>query len=302
MAVGIRKITVGKKKTAFILSLIIFLSFFLVFIMPKLKTHLTPSKQDHIDQLAEEKYHLACPYTKAVYLSSPSTNSPQKIKAAALIVPHHLLAKDLINQALENLRPDYQTIILLGPNHYYYGSANIQTSSFFWKTKFGELKANKGLVEKLASESLVQIEEEYFNTEHSICALVSFLKIHFPKAKVIPLILKANLSQEEAKSLAQFLAQNCPDCLLLCSLDFSHDVSQAEAERNDQKSIEILTALVEEKIDQVDCDSISALQILFSYLKEKGINQGKLINQSDSFAISGQNPQSVTSYVALIYP
>jgi AmmeMemoRadiSam system protein B len=245
-------------------------------------------------------YHLACPYSGADYLSE-KTQVEQKVKAQALIVSHHLLAKDLINEAMENTTQDYKTVILVGPNHFNSGPDDLQTTDYDWKTKFGNLRANQLLINKLLQNNYADLNPDNFNTEHSICGLVSFIRKQFPQANLVPLILKSSTAKEKAQNLGQLLAQNCADCLLLISLDFSHDASEAQAEINDQISLEVLSNLYQERIDQVTCDSLPALQVLFSYLKEKAVLDGQLINRSNSNLISNQNLTAVTSYITMIF-
>ncbi len=251
-------------------------------------------------QPSEEQYHLACPFSGAVYLSEKS-QVIKKVKTQALIVPHHLLAKDLINQAMENTSQDYQTIILIGPNHFNLGQEEIQTTRYDWKTKFGNLSADKTLINKIIQNDYAKLNPDYFNTEHSVCGLVSFVRKQFPRANLVPLILKSTAPQEKNRKLGQFLAQNCDDCLLLASLDFSHEVNEWQANINDQQSIKILTEVDEENLNQITCDSLPSLEVLFTYLKTKRVSQGKLINQSNSNQISSQSLVTVTSYLTMIF-
>lgn len=245
-------------------------------------------------------YHLACPFAGAPYLSDRS-QVEKKIKASALIVSHHLLAKDLINQAMEFTTQDHLTVVLIGPNHFDLGSEEIQISINDWQTKFGRLNSQKHLTYQLAEHQLAAVNPQNFNTEHSVCSLVSFIRKQFPQAQLVPLILKSTTSLVQSQVLGQFLAQNCADCLLIASLDFSHEVPLSQSKINDQKSQEILENLAEDQLNQVTCDSLPVLQVLFAYLQEKNIKQGKIINQSNSYQISGQNPESVTSYLTFIY-
>ena len=211
------------------------------------------------------------------------------------------LDKYLIHEAFTKLLSDYDTIILVGPNHFNFGPEPIQTTILDWKTKFDWLKPDNTIITSLALNNSVEINEENFNTEHSICGLVSFIKIHFPKSKVVPIILKTNTSIEQVENLGQTLVKICYNCLLIASIAFSHEVSQWQAEINDKKSIEILEKLDEENLDQVVSDSLPILQLLFSYLKESGVNKGNLITNSNSFNISNYNPNSVTSYITMIF-
>jgi len=252
---------------------------------------------------SSKPYHLACPYSIGDYqVTATSSPSAQKVKAKAVIVSHHLLARDLIGDTLGRVANDYQTIILIGPNHFNLGLNQLQTTNYSFKTKFGNLEPNQEIIDKLAEEKIASIHDENFNNEHSICSLVSFVKIYFPNAKIVPIILKGNLPFEKTQKLASFLAQECRQkCLIIASLDFSHDVSSQQAQLNDQQSAQILKNLEHENLEKVVSDSIPTLQVLMEYLKEKEIINGEIIHHSDSNQLSGQNLPTVTSYVMMIF-
>lgn len=251
----------------------------------------------------ENSYHLACPYSIGDYqVTATSSPSTQKVKAKAVIVSHHLLARDLIGDTLGRVANDYQTIIVIGPNHFNFGLNPLQTTNYSFKTKFGNLEPNQEIIDKLAEEKIASIHDENFNNEHSICSLVSFVKIYFPNAKIVPIILKGNLPLEKTQKLASFLAQECRQkCLIIASLDFSHDVSPQQAQLNDQQSAQILKNLEHENLEKVVSDSIPTLQVLMKYLKEKEIINGEIIHHSDSNQLSGQNLPTVTSYITIIF-
>lgn len=249
----------------------------------------------------EIPYHLACPFSKDVYQWATCATL-KKQKALGVIVSHHILARDLIMQGLANIEGNFKTVLLIGPNHENIGKADIQTSKALWKTKFGDIAPNKELITKLQEEGLAGIEEDSFNTEHSVCGLVSFLKIYFPQAQIVPLILKGNLPKDRIEKLASFLSDNCSNCLIVGSVDFSHEVTAQQAEKNDNLSAEILTDMDIEKVNQVVSDSKPTLMTMLFYLKEKGVRNGILINQSDSSKITGNNFATVTSYLTVIYP
>ena len=247
-------------------------------------------------------YHLACPYSTGDYqLTATGSALNQKVQAKAVIVSHHLLARDLIGDTLGRVANDYQTIILIGPNHFNLGLHPLQTTNYSFKTKFGHLEPNQEIIDKLVEEKIASIHDENFSNEHSICSLVSFVKIYFPDAKIVPIILKGNASLEKTRELASFLAQNCHQkCLFIASLDFSHDVSPCQAKSNDQQSAQILKNLEQENLHKVICDSIPTLQVLTGYLKEKGVINGEIIHNSDSNELSQQNLPTVTSYLMMI--
>ncbi len=250
--------------------------------------------KDHIST------HVACPFTKGVY-EKEGLSQKEKISIRGLIIPHHLLARDLIINALAMVSPKAKTIILIGPNHQNYGKADLQVSAGEWQTQFGILEPDSLLINKINKQGLASIEEDNFDTEHSICGLVSFLKIYFPPAKIVPVIVKSGTTKEEVNNLADFLSKNCMDCLMVASVDFSHEETHKKAQENDTISTGILERLDIGNINKVTVDSPPTLSILLNYLKKVGVKEGKLIETSDSFLISGQSPQSITSYITMMF-
>ena len=255
---------------------------------------------DLIVNWEQTKYHLACPYDYSIY-NSDSDHS-RRIHATAVIVPHHLLAKKLITNSLESIGNDYQTVILMGPNHRNFGQQPVQASKYNWLTKFGLIKPETHLIDDLLQLDYARDDEETFDTEHSICALVSFIKFYFPQAKLVPLVLKSNFGSQKAEELGKFLFASCPNCLFIASLDFSHEVNSLQADANDQKSSEILINLDESRLNEVIVDSLQSIQVLMSYLKAQKVEKGLLLERSNSAKISGGDGEKVTSYITIVYP
>jgi AmmeMemoRadiSam system protein B len=294
-----------KERQLALLSLIAFICFaFYIKKTEKANKELLPDEGEVLsaEEFVEENEHFACPFSENDYLTE-GAEAIEKYSADAVIVPHHLLAKDLINRALQMIKnkDEYQTVVIIGPNHRNWGRSNIQSSLASWKTKFGEIKPNTNLILAMENHNLALIEEENFDTEHAVCSLVSFVEHYFSKANIIPLILKSSTTNEEAKKLAHFLGENCVDCLLIISTDFSHDATVFQAELNDQASVGLLENISEANAEDVICDSIPSLITMQHYLKEKGVKKGTLIESSDSSKISGNYIELVTSYVTMAY-
>jgi len=141
-----------------------------------------------------------------------------------LIVPHHLFAASLIEKAFGLVQSKrVRQIIIIGPNHGEQGHGLIITSLANWKTNFGLIKPAQNSIRQLTQDGLVLVEESPFQEEHSIYNLLPYIKLSFPNAKVVPLILKARTNQRVAELLAQRLLEiSNQDTIIVASLDFSH--------------------------------------------------------------------------------
>src|SRR3990167_7156705 len=82
---------------------------------------------------------------------------------------------------------------------------------------------DKTKIDSLVSSGLVFSQESAFNREHGITNILGDIADNFPNARLIPLMLKQNLSKETTAKLSDELARICPqNCLMVSSVDFSH--------------------------------------------------------------------------------
>lgn len=258
-------------------------------------------QQTVLSETNEEKSttHFSCPFTKAEY-SKRAPTGLEPAHATAVNLSHHLLASDLIAATLSRIEPNYDTIVIIGPNHHGLGNYQAITSYGKWETPFGEIEPNYDVLNSLTQNG-VRTFEDVFTVEHSICSLTSFVKLYFPGAKIVPIVLNTNTSGETERSIADTLSKNCRNCLLIASVDFSHEVSEEKAKQNDLVSAEILTKLDIASANKIVSDSEPALVTEMYYLKSKGVPKGWLVYNSNSNEVSEQDLPTVTSYLFLMF-
>ena len=152
------------------------------------------------------------------------------------IIPHHLLAGDMIAEFFSGLEGrEYGTVVLIGPNHFDAGTGEIITSRFDWETPYGTLEGDRELVEKFLKLKGLTIEEEPFEKEHSMNSEVAFIKKTFPETKFVPLIVSVLYSVAITMIIAIFgknqsslhplylhlLAVICYDHFCICSFPYN---------------------------------------------------------------------------------
>ena len=177
----------------------------------------------------------------------------------------------------------------------------ILTDNIGWETDFGKLEPKSSEINKINKNQKVCEDFNSFRGEHGIYTLVPFLKNYFPKAKIVPLILKPKSNFEDFYNLGKEIADDFDKSktLMVISIDFSHYITASEAKKQDEQSIEILKTKDKEKISLVSNDCPQCIAFLFGYLGEKP--EFNLIENSNSFEISGEDKDYVTSYVAAYY-
>ena len=287
------------KLTAIILSLLLAgLIIFVLLFLP------LPEKETKKNFDQKNNFHFAEPNNLDFYETAYKFEKKQidfkNKNAVAGIIPHHLLAADLIAEFFSNLENfDYETVILLGPNHFLAGNSSIITSAYDWQTPYGTFDCDKKVLSKLLKFDGVKIEENIFKREHSINSEVSFIKKTFPNAKFLPIVLKPSIDENRAEELAEYLFKIVDNkkILILASVDFSHYKNSAAAQANDKVSIDTIQNFSFDKIYGLDIDSPASIYTLLKFNKLSGANF-ELLNNTNS-AILADKPEiaSTTSYV-----
>ena len=176
-----------------------------------------------------------------------NSDNQAKERAVAAIAPHHDLAAEYTAELFSKLRSsEIKTVIIIGPNHENSGTADAITGLIDYRLLDGALGTDKEWVDWLVQEKLAISESGRFVNEHSIYALVPFIKYYFPEAKIVPIILKGGLPQEQALLLGESLANRIEasdaidSVIIIGSIDFSHYLTSEQANLKDLKTKEAI--------------------------------------------------------------
>ena len=215
------------------------------------------------------------------------------------IVSHHfLIAKEIANffATLKNQSPE--VIIIVGPNHFNVGDGDILVSNYPFKTPWGEVRPEQNIIAELLQNQAARQDEDPFSREHSVSALVGFVKYYFPDTKIVPLIVKRNTSQAKIEKLARALNEVLPkSAVVVASVDFSHHLDGTAAQFHDQKSVSAINNFDYPLIFESEIDSPPAIATLLKYLERRGAQ--RLVYKNINSADFTNNPDAddVTSYV-----
>lgn len=228
-------------------------------------------------------------------------NVPQPEAISAIIVPHHDLVANLRQKLftegkVQALHPS--TVILISPNHYENGSADIQTTTQPWETQEGTLAPNTDLINALSTQSLATITPESFGNEHGIRNIVGDLKTTFPSATVVPLIFRLRTSETEVTKLNAFLTSACQNCLVVASVDFSHYQPAPLADLHDTVTLRGLFTQDRALLSKLaETDSPAALSFTVAWAQSHQTNHFNLWNHTNSSTLAGDPNILGTSHV-----
>lgn len=258
----------------------------------------TPNPQDFLESYFRNKNDYEESFLKFENI--------EKKQVLAAITSHHFLAKDLIAQTFAGIDPTkIKRAIIVGPDHYHQLTGTkylAQTTDTIWHTPFGEMNADTQITNSLSSDGEVLSAINVFRAEHSVYLLVPFAKKSFPEAKITPLILRQKVDYSYYYKLGKKVSNivNLEETILIISSDFSHNASRKQARVNDERSVNLLKEMKTDDVDLIENDCKQCAAFLYGYLEDKDTNF-ELVSNKNSFDISGESPESITSYIAAYF-
>lgn len=222
-----------------------------------------------------------------------------------IIVPHHLLASEYIAQLVKmSSGRNIKTVVILGPNHENIGSDVVAAAKARWNTPFGFVNIQDELVDNFVADLGLELNYQAFINEHSVGAIIPFVKYYLPEAKILPIIFSSYAGINEAEKISQWLADNLSEeTLIIVSTDFSHYLTKQQADQNDEVTRQLILEGDIEKIAVLDNDYIDSPISLATALMyaEKNNLQTEIVGNSNSFDLSVIKPMQTTSYFAITF-
>jgi AmmeMemoRadiSam system protein B len=170
---------------------------------------------------------------------APHWELPEGLEVSGVIVPHHLLAADMIVATFAALAQgnDYDRVVILSPDHFFLGSARFSVTDRDFRTVLGPVASDKDLVAALLDSGLCA-RSSLFVREHGVRALLPFIAHWFPEAKVVAVAVNITTTQEQCDAfidlLEPFLDQRT---LVVQSTDFSHYLPLGQARIRDRQTL-----------------------------------------------------------------
>ncbi len=240
-------------------------------------------------------------------MASESGNTPKgPVKGG--IVPHHLLAGKMISAFFRDLAKDPPgTIILIAPNHNLIGDSEVHTSTADWATTFGTLEADRELAAVLIDKLKASENNTLMEDEHSISALIPYIKYYIPDAKIVPVLLHGNYTQRDSKELGGLLAEiisDRPDAVILASIDFSHYLDVNKADKMDEKTLAAISSWNMDEISMMsndNLDSVPSVITLLTAMDTVGAKGIEVKGHSNSSRITNSGYDYTTSYYTMFF-
>lgn len=220
------------------------------------------------------------------------------------IIPHHLLAVELMGRlvgALRSAKP--QTIVIIGLDHELRGQTRYTVSDQNWQSSLGILYTNAEVVRNLLTLPQFLVGNPVISLEHSVLHPLPFLQRRFPQAKFVLITVRGGLQTSKEQQLAEKLNEMLkPNDLVIASVDFSHYKDLARAQEEDAQSIAVLQKNDPQKLESIPADSSASLFVAMTFAKLRGAGAPTIINHKNSVDFTNQpNSTSTTSYITAVW-
>ncbi len=223
---------------------------------------------------------------------------------SGMVVPHHDIVRQRRTEFFTEIHKKFfaeenpKTVILISPNHFEQGRANIQTTNRVWHTDRGDISPAQSVINILVQNGIAIQEPESFIREHGITLILGNIRQTFPGATLVPIIVKRETTPAEIELLATTLNTVCASCLVIASVDFSHYQPAALANLHDQLSLRALqnrdrTLLFK----HAEVDSPAALAFLAQWATLRNTYQFNTFDHTNSGVITGQPDTETTTHI-----
>ncbi|MBU1348569.1 AmmeMemoRadiSam system protein B [Patescibacteria group bacterium] len=178
-----------------------------------------------------------------------TTGTPFVGTPIAGVVNHHTLASDLIDRFFRTLRasrPVVRRFVIIAPDHFRAGTDAVTVGNVAYFSRGTVIRSDADAVAALVSDRRASMgEREIFEQEHGVAALIPSLARTYPDATILPVLVRGDVPRERMDALGASLADFIADgrTFILISSDMSHELTEAEALRNDAETGRHLASL-----------------------------------------------------------
>ena len=242
---------------------------------------------------------------------TPTLASIDKLNIVSGVVPHHLLAEEIIEDFFSYIssQENVETIILLSPDHFQSGVLNNENAfitldweSLSEKENFSNIKIDSLLGKKLAGENKIILNSADIIYDHGITNLIPYIKKYFPESKFLPILIPVDITKEQIEHLVKTIDKAASaQTIIIGSVDFSHYLPPQAADFHDAKSIRVLLNFEEDNFDNIEVDCWQALYAARLFAKLRHKTASHIIAHRNSVDFLKLYSEITTSYFSVVF-
>lgn len=249
-------------------------------------------------------------YNEKDFINVPGYETMKEINTIrGCIVPHHLVAEDLIHEVFQNVsqyKEKYKTVVLIGPDHESQDKGKIFTALSNWQTPTGILNTDTEATKELLNNDFVVESAIKLSKEHSTSSIIPFIKFYLGDVNVITLVLTKQVKLDDVDTLVNVLYEklNIEETLFIASVDFSHYLDLEQASKMDLISMD---AIENNNIDKImsftndNLDSPISIATMLKIMDKAGVTGQNVLNHSNLELILKKKTDETTSYITYLF-
>ncbi|HXV26996.1 MAG TPA: AmmeMemoRadiSam system protein B [Candidatus Paceibacterota bacterium] len=193
------------------------------------------------------------------------------------------------------------TFVILAPDHFERGRAAVTVSRSAFATPFATLQPDAEFIAGLEASGLVTYDEGPFD-DHSIHSQVLGIARYFPKAEIVPVLIRSKTRNDDAVALGRLIASlSGPGTFVVGSVDFSHYLGAERAFPLDEHSARTLALMRPDLAGVAEADSPQSLTALMTAVTAMGARSAQTVGVYNSDRYSGGLRTVTTGYVLQYY-
>lgn len=195
-------------------------------------------------------------------------------RGAAVLVPHFSITAAQREQFWSELKDKITParVILISVDHFNVGSEQLSTTKRAWDFATAQPLLDESLTDALLTHKLAGELDEQLITEHGLTQILPELAATWPNARYSEIIIKDTATKEQVETLYQLLNKECPECLLVASVDWSHYNVSSLAQLHDVATLQAVVAKDPNLAWQAETDSPQTMYLLTKWAAERDLN------------------------------
>jgi hypothetical protein len=202
-----------------------------------------------------------------------------------------------------------EVFVILGPNHYGYGSGVSILTDGAWETPVGLTSIDSALAKQIQKAgSILDVDETSHSAEHSIEVQLPFIQFLY---KDVPKFIPISMMMQDlqtSRDIAKSIVEECKgkNFAIIASSDMTHYETQESASKKDKTAIEAITNLDEAKLNElgetnrVTMCGYGPITTLIAAAKMLGGIKAEFLTYKTSGDITGDK-SAVVGYASILF-
>ena len=205
---------------------------------------------------------------------------------------------------------DFDTAVIVGPNHYGIGSGVATMRDGAWETPLGQVEVNGGLAAEIAKRSeALDFDDFAHSRDHCLEVQLPFLQYIKKKFTIVPVVLimqDIDTAFDLGKAIADAVQETGANAMLVASSDLTHYEPNDMAHKKDTQLIDAMLSLdvnkfyaVLERMDVSAC-GYGAIASVMVAARSLGAARGELLKYATSGDVTGDE-SAVVGYSSVVF-